>query len=184
MELSPADIKLILSTLQECDYEQAEVVVGDVRIAVAHQGGLLLGGSPSGENGVTAASAPAKRDGNTEAVGESVSVASQTPQQSPFAAAESHADASASAPAATDAEGVVVKSPSVGVFWRAPEPGANPFVEVGSRVEAGDTIGIVEVMKLMQNIPATVPGTVTAVHVENAANIEHGTPLVTIASAE
>lgn len=71
-------------------------------------------------------------------------------------------------------------APSVGVFWRAPEPGAAPFVEVGSRVAAGDTIGIVEVMKLMSNVAAEVAGVVTAIHVDNAQGVQFGTPLVTI----
>lgn len=74
----------------------------------------------------------------------------------------------------------MVTAPSVGIFWRAPEPGAKPFVEVGSKVAVGDTVGIVEVMKLMGNVTAEVAGTVTAVHVENAQGVEFGTPLVTI----
>jgi biotin carboxyl carrier protein len=74
----------------------------------------------------------------------------------------------------------VITAPSVGVFWRAPEPGAPAFVEVGSRVEVGDTLGIVEVMKLMSNVAADVAGEVVAIHAENASTVQFGTPLVTI----
>jgi biotin carboxyl carrier protein len=76
--------------------------------------------------------------------------------------------------------GVVVPAPSVGIFWRSPEPGALPFVEVGSRVAEGDVVGIVEVMKLMNNVHAPVAGVVRAIHVANAASVEYETPLMTI----
>ncbi|HVX32216.1 MAG TPA: biotin/lipoyl-containing protein, partial [Solirubrobacterales bacterium] len=76
--------------------------------------------------------------------------------------------------------GHVVASPSVGVFWRSPEPGATPFVDVGQAVEVGQTLCIVEVMKLMQHVVADVAGTIAAIHVENGDNVEFGTPLFSI----
>lgn len=71
-------------------------------------------------------------------------------------------------------------SPTVGVFWRAPEPGAPAFVEVGQHVAAGDTLCIVEVMKLMSHVDAPVAGTVTEIHADNAMSVEHGAPLFTL----
>jgi acetyl-CoA carboxylase biotin carboxyl carrier protein len=76
--------------------------------------------------------------------------------------------------------GTVVESPSVGLFWRSPAPGAPPFVDVGTHVAAGDTLAIVEVMKLMNHIVAPAPGTVQAVLAENGARVDYGQPLFTI----
>jgi acetyl-CoA carboxylase biotin carboxyl carrier protein len=76
--------------------------------------------------------------------------------------------------------GVLVESPSVGLFWRSPSPGAPPFVDVGTRVAVEDTLAIVEVMKLMNHLVAPVSGTVNAILAENGARIEYGQPLVAI----
>ena len=81
---------------------------------------------------------------------------------------------------ASDAKGTPVPAPSVGLFWRASSPGAAPFVEVGTQVSPDDTIGIVEVMKLMTRVPAGVPGVVTAVLVADGGMVEHGQPLILI----
>lgn len=88
--------------------------------------------------------------------------------------------ASPTGPDNPSAQDFVVEAPSVGVFWRAPDPSADPFVEVGSHVEPGDTLCIVEVMKLMSNVASPVSGTVTAILRENGQNIEHGAPLLAI----
>lgn len=73
-----------------------------------------------------------------------------------------------------------VKSPMVGTAYRSPDPKAPPFVEVGSRVQQGDTLLIIEAMKTMNQIPAPRAGTVTAVLVENGQPVEFGEPLVII----
>ena len=70
-----------------------------------------------------------------------------------------------------------VTAPSVGVFWRAPEPSAPPFVEVGSRVDADDPVCIVEVMKLFNHVQAGVSGIVRSIEVEDSAMVEHGQTL-------
>ena len=74
----------------------------------------------------------------------------------------------------------VIRSPMVGTFYRAPEPGAKPFVEPGTRVKRDSIVCIIEVMKLMNSVEAGVEGVVTHVFVENAALVEHGQPLVAI----
>ncbi|MGH9043116.1 MAG: acetyl-CoA carboxylase biotin carboxyl carrier protein, partial [Acidimicrobiia bacterium] len=84
------------------------------------------------------------------------------------------------APAPPPEAGHTIASSTVGVFWRAPEPGAAPFVEVGDRVEPGAQLCIVEVMKLMTPVHADVAGTVRAIHASNGERVECGTPLITI----
>lgn len=74
----------------------------------------------------------------------------------------------------------VVKSPMVGTFYRAPEPGAPPFVEIGTRVTPDSTVCIVEVMKLMNTLRAGVAGVVVDIPVENAAPVEFGQALLAI----
>lgn len=96
------------------------------------------------------------------------------------------ASAAPPAPLAPDAQSEIpegsqaVRAPMVGTFYSAPEPGARPFVEVGDEVDADTTVGIIEVMKLMNSIPAGVRGVVRAVLVENARYVEYGQPLVLI----
>ncbi len=77
-------------------------------------------------------------------------------------------------------EGEVVKSPMVGTFYRAPSPGSDPFVEIGSTVKVGDTLCIVEAMKLLNEIEADFAGTVKAILVENGQPVEYGEPLFII----
>jgi acetyl-CoA carboxylase biotin carboxyl carrier protein len=74
----------------------------------------------------------------------------------------------------------LVKSPMVGTAYRAPEPGAAPFVEVGTRVGQGHTLLIIEAMKTMNHIPAPRAGTVTQIFIENGQPVEFGEPLVII----
>jgi acetyl-CoA carboxylase biotin carboxyl carrier protein len=74
----------------------------------------------------------------------------------------------------------MVRSPVVGTFYRAPAPGEEPYVEVGDRVGAGQTLCIVEAMKLMNEIPADVSGEVVEILVENARGVEYDQPLFRI----
>ena len=73
-----------------------------------------------------------------------------------------------------------VKSPMVGTAYRSPEPGAAMFCEVGSKVNQGDTLLIIEAMKTMNQIPAPRAGTVKAILIENAQPVEYGEPLIII----
>lgn len=76
--------------------------------------------------------------------------------------------------------GVAIVSPLIGVFYRAPAPGEAPFVEVGTRVEPDTIVCIIEVMKMMNSIPAGIAGTIVEIHVENAQAIEYGEPLFSV----
>lgn len=77
-------------------------------------------------------------------------------------------------------EGTLVLSPTVGVFYSAPSPDARPFVEVGDQVKKGDTLCIIEAMKLMNEIPAEVDGTVAEICVGNGQVVEFNQPLFRI----
>ena len=77
-------------------------------------------------------------------------------------------------------KGHIVKSPMVGTFYRASAPGAKSFVEVGSQVKEGETICIIEAMKILNEIEADKSGTVTAILCENGQAVEYGQPLFII----
>jgi acetyl-CoA carboxylase biotin carboxyl carrier protein len=95
------------------------------------------------------------------------------------AAPVAFAPAAVAAPAA-DSFADAVKSPMVGTVYLAPEPGAPNFASVGSAVKEGDTILIIEAMKVMNPITAPTSGTLKAVHVENSQPVEYDQPLFTI----
>lgn len=94
------------------------------------------------------------------------------------AAAAAPAPEEAAAPEAS--EGNTVKSPMVGIFYRASSPGANAFVEVGQSVSAGETLCIIEAMKLLNEIEAETSGTIKAILVDNGQPVEYGQPLFVI----
>jgi acetyl-CoA carboxylase biotin carboxyl carrier protein len=108
---------------------------------------------------------------------------SAAPAPAPVAAPPVAAPAPAASPAAPapQAEGHAVKSPMVGTFYRAPAPGAKPFVDVGQAVREGETVCIIEAMKLMNEIEADRSGVVKAILVENGQPVEYGQPLIVIA---
>ncbi|MDO8887206.1 MAG: acetyl-CoA carboxylase biotin carboxyl carrier protein [Hydrogenophaga sp.] len=82
--------------------------------------------------------------------------------------------------AAAEPVGHTVKSPMVGTFYRASSPGAKPFVEIGDTIKEGETICIVEAMKILNEIEADKSGTVTKILVDNGQAVEYGQPLYVI----
>lgn len=103
------------------------------------------------------------------------------PSAMPQAAAPAAAAPAAPvAPVAAEPQGHVVKSPMVGTFYRSSSPGAAPFVEVGSSVKLGDTICIIEAMKLLNEIDADATGVIKSILVENGQPVEYGQPLFII----
>ena len=159
MPLTPPEIRTILDALESSDWDSATVTVDGVTISVSRN--AVATPTPAAVAAPALAPSPAP-----------------TPTPAPAPAPAPAAPAATSAPAV--AGGHVITAPSVGVFWRSPRPGLPPFVEVGQTVSAGDTVCIVEMMKLMNNVATDVSGVVTAIHVENAQQVEYGTPLVTI----
>jgi acetyl-CoA carboxylase biotin carboxyl carrier protein len=83
--------------------------------------------------------------------------------------------------AAAESGGRAISAPMLGTFYRAESPGAEPFVEVGARVEAETIVCLIEVMKMMNSVPAGVAGTIVEVCAENAALVEYGQPLFRVA---
>jgi acetyl-CoA carboxylase biotin carboxyl carrier protein len=125
-----------------------------------------------------------ERAGLRVRVARNVSIAASVPTAAPVVAgATAPAPMSASAPAAAadfSKHPGAVPSPMVGTAYWAPEPGAKPFIEVGSKVSAGQTLLIIEAMKTMNQIPSPRAGTVTQILVEDGQPVEFGEPLVII----
>ena len=105
--------------------------------------------------------------------------ASPPPADLPAAAAEPAAATAAVAPPAP-AAGHEVTAPMVGTFYASPTPGARPFVEIGSQVEVGDTLCIIEAMKMMNQIEAEVSGRIVSIQAENGEPVEYGQALFII----
>jgi acetyl-CoA carboxylase biotin carboxyl carrier protein len=110
----------------------------------------------------------------------------QAPTAAPIAAAVSPTLAAGPAqtsevpPEETPISGHIVKSPMVGTFYRSSTPGSKPFVETGQSVKAGDTLCIIEAMKILNQIEADKSGIITQVLVENAQPVEYDQPLFVI----
>jgi acetyl-CoA carboxylase biotin carboxyl carrier protein len=122
-----------------------------------------------------------ERDGQRVRVAREGPMAGGAAPRSPTST-DASADSPAVAPATDDPakHPGVVTSPMVGTAYLGPEPGARPFVEVGSRVGAGDTILIVEAMKTMNQIPSPRSGTVIQILIEDGQPVEFGEPLMII----
>lgn len=100
------------------------------------------------------------------------------PGEPPVSAAEGHASSTAPAPAEEALH--TVKSPIVGTFYEAPSPGSPAFVKVGDQVETGQPVGIVEAMKLMNEIESDVSGEIVKRLVQNGQPVEYGQPLFAV----
>jgi len=107
-----------------------------------------------------------------------VAYAQVAPQAASAPAAVADAPAAVAAPA--EPTGHVVKAPMVGTFYRAPNPGAPAFVEVGKTVKEGEALCIIEAMKLLNEIEADASGVITEILVENGEPVEYGQPLFVI----
>ncbi|MGR9045769.1 MAG: acetyl-CoA carboxylase biotin carboxyl carrier protein [Gammaproteobacteria bacterium] len=98
----------------------------------------------------------------------------------PVAAAPVAAAPQAAEPTETKISGHIVKSPMVGTFYRSASPGAKPFIELGQSVQMGDTLCIIEAMKILNQIEADKSGTVVQILVENGQPVEYDQPLFVI----
>jgi len=123
-----------------------------------------------------------ERAGLRVRVARNISIAAAIPAPVTAAAPVQPATTSAAAPATSALANHpgVVPSPMVGTAYWAPEPGAKPFIEVGIKVSAGQTLLIIEAMKTMNQIPSPRAGTVTQILVEDGQPVEFGEPLVII----
>jgi acetyl-CoA carboxylase biotin carboxyl carrier protein len=179
MEMSPDAIRALLDAFERSDWREMVVEVGEDRLHVSRdQLTELAPAAPAAPAQVQAppAAGPAAAGDPPPLPVAKASSGGVPPTASPADGA-SGGDATADG---TFATGTRVESPSVGLFWRSPSPGAPPFVEVGGRVAAGETVAIVEVMKLMNHVAAPVDGVVTAILVENGASVEYGQTIVIV----
>jgi len=148
-------LKKLIDLVQESGIAELEITEGEEKVKIVKGGMAAMVAAPPA---VAAAPAAAAR-----------------PAMAPGAGA-----APAGEPAAAQ-EGHVVKAPMVGTFYRSPSPDAKAFVEVGQAVKEGDTICIIEAMKLMNEIEADASGSVKAILVENGQPVEYGQPLFILA---
>ena len=140
-------LKKLIDLVQESGIAELEITEGEEKVKIVKGGVVSVAAVP-----VAATAAPERA--------------------AAAAAAPSSAPEPGSAP-----EGHVVKAPMVGTFYRSPSPDAKAFVDVGQTVKEGDTICIIEAMKLMNEIEADSAGVVKAVLVENGQPVEYGQPL-------
>ena len=145
-------LKKLIDLVQESGIAELEITEGEEKVKI------VRGGAVSVFPSTGALSAPAAPAGVP-----------------PPAAAPAATAAPAEPPAAP--EGQVVKAPMVGTFYRSPSPDAKPFVEVGQTIKEGQTVCIIEAMKLMNEIEADASGVVKAILVENGQPVEYGQPL-------
>jgi len=150
-------LKKLIDLVQESGIAELEITEGEEKVKIV-KGGMVSVSAP--------AVAPAP--------------AAAAPAPAPAAAAAPAAPAAAPAEPASGQEGHVLKAPMVGTFYRSSSPDAKPFVEVGQPIKEGQTICIIEAMKLMNEIEADASGTVKAILVENGQPVEYGQPLFII----
>ena len=150
-------LKTLIDLVSESGVAELEITEGDDRVKIVNR----VGAAP------VAAAAPA--------VISTPVVASAAPAAAPAVAAEP-----AAAPVAAE-DTRTINSPMVGTFYRAPSPGAKPFADVGQKVKAGDTVCIIEAMKLLNEIETEYDGVIKEILVENGQPVEFGQPLFVIA---
>ncbi|WP_250658825.1 acetyl-CoA carboxylase biotin carboxyl carrier protein [Alkalimarinus coralli] len=146
-------IKKLIELIEESDIEEIEIKEGDDAVRISRRKQVMA----TAQQPTFVASAP-------EAPTEKAD--SSSPQQETDPAPEHN--------------GHVVRSPMVGTFYRAASPSAPAFIEVGQTVKSGDTICIVEAMKMMNQIEADKSGTVSEIFIENGQPVEFDQPLITI----
>ncbi|MDH5536651.1 MAG: acetyl-CoA carboxylase biotin carboxyl carrier protein [Betaproteobacteria bacterium] len=147
-------LKTLIDLVQQSGIAELEITEGEERVRISR--GAPPGSLPSAPTAVVTSSATAAP-----------------------AAAATAATPAGEAQAALP-EGNIVKSPMVGTFYRSSAPGAKPFAEVGQPVKAGETICIIEAMKLLNEIECDHDGVVKAILVENGEPVEYGQPLFVI----
>ena len=166
MEISPDEIADILEAINKLDCTSVEVTVGDVSIAV-RRGSVADVPTPS-LNLVKAHDTPSAK------VTPSISIPLAATPASP------HSDATAWVEQETQGKVHIVRAPIIGTFYSAKSPGEPPFVEVGSSVQQGDTLGLMEVMKLFNSLIAEAAGTVEAILAQNGEMVEYDQPVFVI----
>ena len=164
MELSEDDVIRIIRYLDESNFNELRLQIGDLRIVVNRSGSVAP--LPEVDQPVPASEPPPPPPTRTE----------PTPAEEPLPAAASAPEEEPPGADGVPGSGqrVVVTSPMLGTFYRAPAPGEPPFVEVGSVVDEDTTVCIIEVMKLFTTLKAERRGRITRVSVEDGELVEYG----------
>ena len=152
-------IKKLIELLEDSDVSEIEIVEGEESVRISRSSGV-------------APAPPASMISQVQAPVQAAAPPSAAPQA--FTATDSPAAESMLPP------GTIMESPMVGTFYRSSTPGSPAFVEVGQVVDKGDTVCIIEAMKIMNQIEAEISGTVRAVLVEDGQPVEYGEPLIVI----
>jgi len=176
MEFSNEDVQRILKIIDSSSLEELHLEIGEFTLIVRKRGAGVP--PPVERAGAAGDGSEAVRPGAPVAAwpeGGAEPLAVQRIQEAAQARRESPARP-------VHGRGVEVKAPMVGTFYRAPAPGAPPFVEVGGLVTEDDTVCMIEVMKLMSSIRAGCRGRVAEICVENGAMVEFGQTLLVIES--
>ncbi len=148
-------VKKLIELLDESGIAEIEITEGEEAVRISRY--------PQGAAVAAAPVAPAPV---------AVAAPAPVPAEAPAAAA--------AAPAEAEEEGYLVPAPMVGTFYAASSPGAAPYVQVGDRVNEGDTLCIIEAMKMMNQIEADVSGVVKSIRVQNGEPVEYGQTLIVI----
>lgn len=153
-------LKTLIDLVSDSNVSELEITEAEGKVRIVKGGGAMVQGYAVPAPMVAPAAAPAPM---------------------PAAPAAAAVAAPAAAPAAPAApSGHAVKSPMVGTFYRSASPGAKAFVEVGQAVKQGDTVCIIEAMKILNEIEADKAGTITQILCENGQAVEYGQPLFII----
>jgi acetyl-CoA carboxylase biotin carboxyl carrier protein len=177
--LTPEDVQSLIAAFEASEWDEMTLSVDGTRLALSRSGrppaGAQVGAvAPAASDATAPETAVGARSGVTDGADAAAPPVASAP---PVAASASPGSASpgTSATSGGAAEGALrITAPSVGLFWRSPQPGAPHFVDVGQTVGPDDTVCIVEVMKLMNHVKAGITGVVRSVEVENGAMVEHG----------
>lgn len=172
--LTYQDVLEILRLVQESDVEYLEVEVGGTRVVADRSG---TSSRRVGGGNLRPAETPKGSEVSVPTPVEP-SVPSHQLVESPEVK-----QAAATATAASETTLTIVTAPVVGVFYRAPEPGEEPFCSPGKTVTVGDTLGLVEVMKMFNSVTADVSGEIIEIFAENDEFVEFGQPLFSIRPA-
>jgi acetyl-CoA carboxylase biotin carboxyl carrier protein len=165
--LTPEDVQSLIAAFEASEWDEMSLSVDGTRLALSRSGRPPAGAEPP--------AAPASTAPGTAAVGPSRAATGDAAGTGDVAPPTAGSPDTTAPPGGGTAESALrITAPSVGLFWRSPQPGAPHFVDVGQTVGHDDTVCIVEVMKLMNHVKAGIAGVVRSVEVENGAMVEHG----------
>jgi acetyl-CoA carboxylase biotin carboxyl carrier protein len=160
-------IRSLLAVVSQTDITELTIESGDEKITVKKAGVQVV--TQSGGNGVVELSTAA-----------TVPVASKQPVAAAAATAPQTQSSGGNSVESSNGNLVPITSPMVGTFYRAPSPSSPPHVEVGDTISVGQTVCIIEAMKLMNDLPAEVSGKVVKILVENGTTVEFGQQLMLV----